>query len=309
MNLRHRLNQYIASLQASGRSPKTVRCYEERLGRLITYLTETFYPLNDASDIQLNHIQQYHDQLIARQTSISTRRSYLATARGFLEWHHRHTPSPSTQTWLDQIEIPKRPNRLPPTALSIDEVRSLIAASTSLRNRAILTVMYACGLRRSEVVALNVGDLFTTRKQLLVHGKGNKDRIVPIAPAAIQTVHTYFDTREKEPTSSDPMFVAEPPREPTRLTSNYLNGLFRRMPNPTDRSIHPHLFRHTFAVHMLRGGADVRHVQALLGHSSPDTTNQYLGLVKDEMKRAYDRAMRTIVRRNKPDQTPSKHAA
>ena len=77
----------------------------------------------------------------------------------------------------------------------------------------------------------------------------------------------------------------------------------------TGKHVNPHRLRHTFAVHLLRGGADVRHVQALMGHASPDTTNQYLGLVKNEMKRAYDRAMRKIVQPNKADEKPTQRAA
>lgn len=308
MKLLDQLDQYIGSLRASGRSAKTVSCYQERIGQFITYITESFYPIDHSDAIQLPHVQSYHDQLIDKGLSVSTRRTYLATIQGFLQWQDRQNQTTDKHNWIDQIEIPKRPRRLPPTALSIEEVRQLIQASTSLRNRAILTVMYACGLRRSEVVALNVGDLFINRQQLLVHGKGNKDRIVPISPPAIQVVINYLDTREVSTGTDDPMFVALPPRKPTRLTSNYLNGLFRRMPNPTNRVIHPHLLRHTYAVHLLRGGADVRHVQALLGHASPDTTNQYLGLVKDEIKRAYDLAMKKIIHK-KTDQKPSKQAA
>lgn len=170
--------------------------------------------------------------------------------------------------------------------------------------------MYACGLRRSEVVALNIGDLFIVRKQLLVHGKGNKDRIVPIAPLAIHEIEAYLDTRTDALAVDAPMFVTESSRAPRRINSNYLSILFGRMPNPTGRdAIHPHLLRHTYAVHLLRGGADVRHVQALMGHASPDTTNQYLGLVKTEMKRAYDRAMRKIVQSDKPDEKALKRAA
>ncbi|MBX2852296.1 MAG: tyrosine-type recombinase/integrase [Phycisphaeraceae bacterium] len=309
MNLRQQRDQYIESLRASGRSTKTVRCYEERIDQFITYLTETFYPVDVPAEVQLTHVQQYHDHLIDDELSVSTRRTYLATVRGFLQWHQSHSSKPSNLDWLDQIEIPKRPYRLPPTALSIDEVCKLIAASKSPRNKAILTVMYACGLRRSEVVALNVGDLFVNRQQLLVHGKGGKDRIVPIAPAAIRAIADYLDTRSPYPASGEAMFTAEPPRAPRRLDSNYLSILFKRLSTPTGKHVNPHLLRHTFAVHLLRGGADVRHVQALLGHSSPDTTNQYLGLVKDEMKRAYDRAMKTIVQRNKPEEKPIKRAA
>jgi len=169
--------------------------------------------------------------------------------------------------------------------------------------------MYACGLRRSEVVALNVGDLFTVRQQLLVHGKGNKDRIVPIAPLAIHEIEAYLDTRRDALTVDAPLFVTESPRVPRRINSNYLSILFKRLSKPTGRHVNPHLLRHTYAVHLLRGGADVRHVQALMGHASPDTTNQYLGLVKTEMKRAYDRAMRKIVQRDEPDEKALKQAA
>ena len=105
------------------------------------------------------------------------------------------------------------------------------------------------------------------------------------------------------------MFATNKPVGRRRLTTNYLSTLFRRMVNPTDRNIHPHLLRHTFAVHMLRGGADVRHVQALLGHASPDTTNQYLGLVKEEVKQAYDRALRKLLNQPNANQSTNKRAA
>jgi integrase/recombinase XerD len=309
MTLEKQLDQYIDSLKASGRSPKTVRSYKERLDQFIKHLKTTFYPLKTTADIQLEHVQHYHDHLIDEELSDTTRRAYLGTIRGFLHWHNRHSSNPTALNWLDQIEIPKRPHRLPPTALSIDEVRKLIAASKSQRNKAIVNVMYACGLRRSEVVGLNVGDLFITRQQLLVHGKGNKDRMVPIVPAAIQAITEYLDTRTPYPAHDSPMFVAEPPRKPRRINSNYLSILFKRLSEPTGKHVNPHLLRHTFAVHLLRGGADVRHVQALLGHASPDTTNQYLGLVRIDMKRAYDRAMRKIVQSDKPDENALKQAA
>lgn len=309
MSLRHQLSQYISSLRASGRSIKTVSCYQERIEQFITYVTESFYPLDHSEAIQQIHVQNYHDHLIEKGLSTSTRRTYLATVQGFLQWQDRQNQAFKKAAWLDQIEIPKRPHRLPPTALSIEEVRQLVDACTSLRNRAILSVMYACGLRRSEVVALNVDDLFISRQQLLVHGKGNKDRIVPIAPAAIRAIASYLDTRFPYPAHDAPMFVAEPPRKPRRINSNYLSIIFKRLSKPTGKHINPHLLRHTYAVHLLRGGADVRHVQALMGHTSPDTTNQYLGLVKDDMKRAYDRAMRKIVQRDKTEQKAIKRAA
>lgn len=310
MNLQQQRDNFLAALQASGRSPRTVHCYRQRIDALIAYLTQTYYPLEHASDFQLNHIQDYHDQLIRRELSSATRQAYLATARVFLNWCQRHHTSPDQHiTWIEQIEVPKRPHRLPPTPLTLEEVRALITANPSPRDRAILAVMYACGLRRSEVVTLSICNLLTPRQQLLIHGKGAKDRIVPIAPAAIQMLQAYLATRSPTPTSHDPMFATESSRGPRRLTVDYLSTLFRRMPNPTGRAIRPHLLRHTFAVHLLRGGADVRHVQALLGHASPDTTNQYLGLVKEEIKRAYDRALRRLTRPRKPDQYPYKKAA
>ena len=298
MSLTQHCDAYLDTLKASGRSPRTVDAYRQRLSALVLFLTESFYPLCVADDLRSEHIQAYHDLLISRNLSPTTRRAYLATARAFLAWCQRHSAAPerNSASWIDQIEVPKPDRRLPPTPLSIEQVRQLIAAQPQPRERAILSVMYACGLRRSELIRLDNKDLMPNRGQLLVHGKGAKDRIVPIAPAAIAAIDGYFETRYLALGPDDPLFVTTRGRQYARITDNYLSTLFRRMPNPLGRPVNPHLLRHTFAVHLLRGGADVRHVQALLGHASPDTTNQYLGLVKSEIKQSYDRAIRKLMK-------------
>jgi hypothetical protein len=128
-------------------------------------------------------------------------------------------------------------------------------------------------------------------------GKGNKDRLLPIHQSALSAVTAYLSTRPPELPRSAPLFVtaAGPGLIGKRLNGPNLDGIFRQINRQFHKHVYPHLLRHTFATHLLLGGADLRHVQALLGHESPDTTSQYLGLVKEDIKKGYDQAIERIL--------------
>lgn len=285
------VRSYLQHMEALGRTPKTIEAYRQRLAAMSQYRRAIDTEPADWQRLTLDDIRDYHDELIERGVSIGTQRVYIAAVQNLLRWADQHGQMPLGATdWIERIDIPKRDQKLPPTPLTVVDMAMLLRSATGLRERAILEVLYACGLRRGELLGLNVGDLDFERQRVFVRGKGEKDRVVPIHPQALDAAARYLSKRAGRPRSRSPLFSTAAEDGRKRLNANYLAQLFRRLrikagKHGFNMHIHPHLLRHTFAVHLLQGGADIRHVQVLLGHESPETTSRYLGLVKDDLKR------------------------
>jgi integrase/recombinase XerC len=193
------------------------------------------------------------------------------------------------------IRTPKQDKRLP-KALSIEDVERLLnnCDTTTLlgaRDRAILETLYSTGIRVSELVALNVGDVDLNSNVIHVRGKGKKERVIPIGPGAVQAVLHYMDMRRSALSRSgqDPeaLFVNKHgQRLSTRSVRRKLDKYL--LEAGLDLSISPHTLRHSFATHMLQRGADLRSLQEMLGHQSLSTTQIYTHLSKTKVKREYD---------------------
>ena len=196
---------------------------------------------------------------------------------------------------------------LPPAPLEEGEVAVLLAAAgccdvIELRNRAHLHLLYGCALRLSESLALNVGDIdFGQRTVFVRAGKGNRDRFVPLMKGVAGALKDYLSLRRQ---------LLKGPDTGVLLMNNRGNRLGEYMIRAVlddlavrcgfGRKLHPHLLRHSLAVHFLRGGADIREVQAFLGHSSVETTKVYLRMVPGHLRDAYDAAMPDIAVRASP---------
>lgn len=188
------------------------------------------------------------------------------------------------------IDSPKIIRKLPDT-LSYDEIRRMIdsidlSSPLGHRNRAILEVLYCCGLRVSELVNLRLSDLFTEEKIVRVTGKGDKQRLVPIADTALRQVEYYLEQRRTmyvAPDSTDTLFLNQHGR---RLTRVMIFTIIRKCAAAADitKTVSPHTLRHSFATHLLQGGADIRAVQELLGHESILTTEIYTHLEMDDLR-------------------------
>jgi integrase/recombinase XerD len=191
---------------------------------------------------------------------------------------------------------------LPAPPLSEAEVQAIFASLPrasvfDLRNAAALELLYGCGLRVSEVCALDMDDLDLSRQTLRVcKSKWGQDRLLPVMTTAVAAVQDYFALRRTLLKGPDRgiLFLNQNGRRLVEGTINvWLNGLNDRR-GPEAQRLHPHLFRHSIAVHLLRGGADIRHIQAFLGHADLNTTKVYLRLVPGRLKEDYDRAMPEI---------------
>jgi site-specific recombinase XerD len=183
----------------------------------------------------------------------------------------------------DAALAPRRVRRLPdaPKEAEIDELLELVDGDSPLavRNRALLEVLYSAGLRSAEAVGLDLADVDFEREALHVHGKGGKQRVVPLGEEAAHHVARYLRH-------------ARPSLARGAVDALFLSARGRRLDTSTVRRLlrHPHRLRHSFATHLLEGGADLRTIQELLGHSSLSTTQIYSHVDAKRLRRVYDRS-------------------
>lgn len=194
----------------------------------------------------------------------------------------------------ETIELPKTKRKLPET-LSIEEVQTIIEQPdvtnpAGIRDRAILETLYACGLRVSELINLKQRDVIPEAEIVRVFGKGSKERIVPIGRSALKWISNY---RKKSRTrflkSSDAGDVLFLNQRGTKLSRMTIWKIVNKATKDAEikKEVHPHTFRHSFATHLLEGGADLRAVQEMLGHSDISTTQIYTHLDSDYIKEVH----------------------
>ena len=189
------------------------------------------------------------------------------------------------------IEAPKSSRPLPDT-LSTEEIDRLIGSiedstTKGLRDRAILEVLYSCGLRVSELCDLKLGDLFFAEGYIRVIGKGNKQRLVPVSSIARSRIQLYMDVRQKEKQKEEVLFLNNRGKKLTRvMIFTIIKQAAQRA--GIDKKISPHTFRHSFATHLLEGGANIRQVQELLGHENILTTEIYTHLDDSHLRQTLE---------------------
>ena len=189
------------------------------------------------------------------------------------------------------IEAPKSSRPLPDT-LSTEEIDRLIGSiedntTKGLRDRAILEVLYSCGLRVSELCDLKLGDLFFGEGYIRVIGKGDKQRLVPMSSIARSRIQLYMDVRSKERRKEEILFLNNRGKKLTRvMIFTIIKQAAQRA--GIDKKISPHTFRHSFATHLLEGGANIRQVQELLGHENILTTEIYTHLDDSHLRQTLE---------------------
>lgn len=253
----------------------------------------------DPSDISRVHVQSYISSLYSTNssTSVARKMSALRTFFRYLarEGHLSHDP-------LSGVAGPK-PARHIPVFLTVDEVFSLLEEpgkqdSFKLRDRAVMELLYSTGMRVSEVVSRNMGDIDFATGMVKVKGKGRKERIVPFGSAAAEALQRWFSDRENL-TVDRIRRGHEPEREAvflnsrgSRLTARSVERLVAGYGERAGIGVRvtPHALRHSFATHLLEMGLDLRTVQELLGHVSLSTTQKYTHLNMDHLTKVYDKA-------------------
>lgn len=195
----------------------------------------------------------------------------------------------------EMVEAPKAGRPLPDT-LTVEEIDRLIGSidpstKKGLRDRAILELLYSCGLRVTELCDLKIGDLFFGEGYIRVTGKGDKQRLVPVSDIARDRIQLYLETRHAARSGDDTLFLNN---RGTRLTRVMIFTIIRQAAARAgiDKHISPHTFRHSFATHLLEGGANIRQVQELLGHENILTTEIYTHLDSTHLRQTVEEHMR-----------------
>lgn len=256
-----------------GMSPNTVAAYVRDAGGLLEAF-EGFLP----HEIKTEDLERHLSERIAEGLSKRSQARLLSALRSFFNWCIEEGDVKDNP--CDRIDSPKLGKYLP-AVLSVDEVDAVISSvdtrtGKGLRDRAILEVLYGCGLRVSECTGLRISHIHLEEGFVDVVGKGNKQRVIPLGEMAADAVRNYLPARP-EPASrafDDILFLNHRGRPLSRVS---VFNLIKKqaMAAGIRKEISPHTFRHSFATHLIEGGADLRIVQEMLGHESILTTEIY----------------------------------
>lgn len=281
-------NNYFEDYQAylkleKNLSDNTSEAYMHDLKLLAQFISEHYAVLPE--QVEMKHIEGFLADLYDKKHNRTSMARILSGVRSFFNYlllNDRIEISPT-----EMVESPKM-NRKLPDVLSLEEIRRILDAidlSTPQghRNRAMIETLYSCGLRVSELVNLRLSDLFFDDGFLRVTGKGDKQRLVPVSGEAVRQINLYLEQRKHLPQDSkhkDCVFLNNKGRQLSRVMI-YLVIKDAVQAAGITKEVSPHTFRHSFATHLVQGGADIRVVQEMLGHESIATTEIYTHLNKE----------------------------
>lgn len=239
-------------------------------------------------DVARENIERYMDWLYDRGTKKSSQARQLSGIKSFFNYLLLKDMIASSPA---ELILPPKPAKVLPDTLSTDEIDRMIAtiddsSPKGIRDKAILEVLYSCGLRVSELCNLRLGDLFFGEGYIRIIGKGDKQRLVPISGVACERIQRYKEVRTKK-TTEDTLFLNN---RGTKLTRVMIFNIIKQaaLLAGVDKSISPHTLRHSFATHLLEGGANIRQVQEMLGHESILTTEVYTHLDTTNLRQTID---------------------
>ncbi len=269
-------------------SDNTVQAYLRDIGKFVNYLETESIKLN-AEEIKLEHFEGFVKAINELGFDAQSQARIIAGIRAFYRYLLMEDIVSENPTEL--LTAPKLSRKLPDT-LSVDEINALVdsidlSTPQGVRNRAMLEVLYGCGLRVSEMTTLKISNLFLDVDFIKVIGKGDKERLVPIGSQAIKYINMYKnEVRVHVPVQKgeeDFLFLN---RRGKGLKRMYVFLVIKECAAKIglQKTISPHTFRHSFATHLIEGGADLRAVQEMLGHASITTTEIYTHLDRDYLR-------------------------
>lgn len=232
-------------------------------------------------EIDENHIEKFLAYL-RKEFKSSTSARILSALRQFYDFMLNNGYLASLKyNPFENFDSPKLERKLP-EILSYEEIEKMmnkveVTHSLGLRDRAVLETMYACGLRVSEVIGLKTSNVYPDEGIVRVFGKGSKERIVPIGNEALKWIETYLQNSRKNlanKNSEDYLFLNWRGRWLSRMAIWNIIDKYSKLAK-IEKQIHPHILRHSFATHLLEGGADLRSIQEMLGHADISTTQIY----------------------------------
>lgn len=290
--LQSALQEYLSYLRVEkGSSQLTVEAYATDLRLYVQHLAAK--GIEDADHITRDDIISFEQALLQADYASRTIDRRVSALKGFHKFLLREGIAHSNPAAT--VPLPQSTDHLP-DALSIEQVSTMLDSlpqddsAVSLRTRAIMEVLYGCGLRVSELCGLDLGDVFLEEGFLRVVGKGSKERIAPISGAAARSLAAYLETGRPQLLKSYAPATAAVflNQRGGRLTRQSVHTLVSKAGAAIKvKDLHPHTLRHSFATHMLEGGADLRIIQDILGHSDISTTQIYTHISRTHMREEY----------------------
>jgi integrase/recombinase XerC len=293
MLLADAISGFLDEMARESASPQTLRAYRTDLEQLLAYLTPPDSACPAPHEIDLLTLREWLADLFHQGLKSVTLRRKIAAIRTFWKYMVRQGIVDSDPARL--LVIPKAPKTLPrvPSAEKTNELLDQVASGIverpqPERDLAMLELLYGCGLRVSELAGLNLDDIDFRERVLRVRGKGRKERMVPFTSRVRQVLEEWLPKRQAIP-GETAVFVAGSgkrisDRSVRRVVKIYATAL------TADPTIHPHTFRHAYATHMLREGANLREIQELLGHAQLSTTQKYTQVSLTDLMAVYDKA-------------------
>ena len=269
-------------------SDHSVQAYLHDVDKLTEYLQQT-NTLRNPSELELANLQQFVKWIAEMGMTPTSQARIISGIRSFYKYCLVEQLTKTDPSAL--LEAPRSRRKLPDT-LSFEEIEKVIAQLDQStpeggRNKAILETMYSCGLRVSEVVGLKISCLYLDIGFIRVIGKGDKERLVPIGSDAVKYIKLYKENirihQAIQPGFEDIVFLNNRGKNLSRVMIFYIIKAMAAKAGIT-KNISPHTFRHSFATHLVEGGADLRAVQEMLGHESITTTEIYTHLDRDFLR-------------------------
>lgn len=272
-----------------GLSENTLASYRNDLMKLLTWMEKHRYRLDF---ISLSGLQEYQSYLVDLDYKQTSRARMLSAIRRLFQYLHREKVRADDPSAL--LVSPKLPQRLPKD-ISEEQVDALLEAPdpndpVELRDKAMLELLYATGLRVTELVSLTMENISLRQGVVRVTGKGGKERLVPMGENAVDWIETFIQQGRPAllgDTSSDIVFPSKRARQMTRQTFWHRIKYYALIAGIDTEQLSPHVLRHAFATHLLNYGADLRVVQMLLGHSDLSTTQIYTHVATERLKQIH----------------------
>ncbi len=285
------LHEYLAFLKLEKNlSEQSVMAYSSDLNKFLQFIKDKKH--NDLNTITPKFISKYFEIMRDLGISSSTTARYLSSVKGFFKYL-------SSQEYIEknpaEILSTRITERKLPTVLSFPEIEKILQSPNTdeklgLRDKAILELFYSSGLRVSELINLKLSDLYFSDEVIRVLGKGSKQRIVPIGESAVRWIEEYIKTvrllLEKKMKSENIIFLNNRGTKLSRMGIWKIVDKYVKLAE-IEKEFHPHTFRHSFATHLLEGGADLRAVQEMLGHADISTTQIYTHIDRDFVKQMH----------------------
>lgn len=285
------LKEYLSYLKLEKNlSDNTLNSYSNDITKFIKFLGEI--GIDDFDGVSTTHLSEFFERQKKTGLDNATTTRYISSIKGFFNYLSASNYIKSNP--VDGISSIKRSRKLP-DVLSFQEINSILESPNvknklGLRDKALLELLYSSGLRCSEIINLKLNDIFFADEVIRVFGKGSKQRIVPMGSSAIHWLNEYLKSSrqllQKRTKSEGYVFLNNRGGKLSRM------GLWKILAQHAKnagikKDVHPHTFRHSFATHLIEGGADLRAVQEMLGHSDISTTQIYTHIDRNYIKQVH----------------------